>query len=197
MSHNVLDMRGLTQFIVLLVVTFAAPASFVSAEGPNHLPGQTEAGFIVTLFKFVEWPHSPGDTATVCFLGASAVQNRLESGISNHERWTQMRGRTLLVKMLPDPQMLIDPTANAGCQILYLDAQTANQLWPFPVPPALLTVSNQRDFAYHGGMIQFIWDSSDTYRIAIHPDNVNRSGLIVSGALGTLADRVDSARFSP
>jgi hypothetical protein len=46
-------------------------------------------------------------------------------------------------------------------------------------------------------MIQFIWDAADTYRIAIHADNVNRSGLIVSGALGTLADRVDSARFSP
>jgi hypothetical protein len=190
-------MRGLAKFIMLLVVTFAAPTSFVEADSVTHQPGHTEASFIVTLFKFVEWPHSPADTATICFLRPSAVQSRLESGVSNHERWTQMKGRTLVVKMLSDPQMLIDPTANAGCQILYLDARTADELWPFSVPPALLTVSNQRDFAYHGGMIQFIWDGSDTYRIAIHPENVNRSGLVVSGALGTLADRVDSARFSP
>jgi hypothetical protein len=190
-------MHGLAKFTVLLLVTFAAATSRVCAEGSNHLPGQTEASFIVTLFKFVEWPGGSPDTATVCFLRPSAVQSRLESGLVSNERWTQLRGRRLIVKTLPDPRMLTDPTASSGCQILYLDARTADQLWPFPVPSALLTVSNQRDFAYHGGMIQFIWDAADTYRIAIHADNVNRSGLIVSGALGTLADRVDTARFSP
>jgi hypothetical protein len=190
-------MHGFAKFTLLLMVTSSAPISRVWAEGSNHLPGQTEASFIVTLFKFVEWPGSPTDTATVCFLRPSVVQSRLASGISGNERWTQLRDRRLIVKTLPDPQVLMDPTAGSGCQILYLDARTADQLWPFPVPSALLTVSNQRDFAYHGGMIQFIWDAADTYRIAIHADNVNRSGLIVSGALGTLADRVDSARFSP
>jgi hypothetical protein len=188
-------MRGLTTFAALLVLVFSAPAAVVHAT--PHVPGQAEASFIVNLFKFVEWPHSTdAASATVCFLHPSEVQGRLVSGIANHERWTQLSGRTLIVKLLDDPHSLVDPTANAGCQILYMDARTADRLWPFPIPPALLTVSNQKDFAYKGGMIGFIWDAADTYRIAIHPDNVARSGLIVSGALGTLADRVDSARWA-
>ena len=61
----------------------------------------------------------------------------------------------------------------------------------------MLTASSSKDSAYHGGMIQFVWTAADTYRIAINTENVTRSGLVVSGALGTLADRVDDARFAP
>jgi YfiR/HmsC-like len=163
----------------------------------SHVPGQMEASFLVNLFKFVAWPRMT-ETATICFLQPSQVQSRLEFGVSTHQKWAQLKDRTLVVKTLKDdPKDVGDSALNAGCQILYLDAHTADRLWPFPVPNAVLTASNGREFAYHGGMIQFVWDAADTYRIAINTDNVTRSGLIVSGALGTLADRVDDARFAP
>jgi hypothetical protein len=100
--------------------------------------------------------------------------------------------------MLSAPAEMTDQSAGPTCRILYLDAAAAKQFnWPFDVPKGVFTVSNQRDFAYTGGMIQFIWDAADAYRIAIHVGNVKDSGLVVSGALGTLVDRVDAARFSP
>jgi hypothetical protein len=38
-------------------------------------------------------------------------------------------------------------------------------------------------------------EGSDTYRILINQVNVTRAEVVISGALGTLADRVDDARF--
>jgi hypothetical protein len=166
------------------------------AVAEAHAPGQMEASFLVNLFKFVAWPQAT-QTATICFLQPSQVQSRLEFGLSTHQKWAQLKDRTVVVKILNDPKDIRDPSVNAGCQMLYLDGRTADRLWPFPVPSAVLTASNGKDFAYHGGMIQFVWDAADTYRIAINTENVTRSGLVVSGALGTLADRVDDARFTP
>jgi hypothetical protein len=179
-----------------ILVGLTVPTAQADYSSQNHVPGQMEASFLVNLFKFVAWPRLT-ETATVCFLQSSQVQSRLEFGLSTHQKWAQLKDRTLVIKLLNDPKEVGDPAVKAGCQILYLDAHTADRLWPFPVPNAVLTASNGKDFAYHGGMIQFVWDAADTYRIAINTDNVTRSGLVVSGALGTLADRVDDARFAP
>src|SRR5690242_12550996 len=126
-----------------------------------HVPGQMEASFLVNLFKFVAWPRV-SETATICFLQPSQVQSRLEFGLTTHQKWAQLKDRTVVVRMLSDPKEIGDPAANTGCQILYLDARTAERLWPFPVSGAILTASNGKDFAYHGGMIQFVWDAADT-----------------------------------
>ena len=172
-----------------------------SLEAQNHVPGQMEASFLVTLFKFVQWP-SPGSSnlATICFLRSagrpSVVQARLEFALKSHEKWTELPGRTIAVRALSRPEEIAGSESNPACQILYLDSRAATQFWPLHLSAPVLTVSDLKDFAYQGGMIQFIWDSQDTYRIAINPRNVTDSGLVVSGALGTLADRVDSARFA-
>jgi hypothetical protein len=185
----------LSAVVLAILTSVTIPAARADYSSQSHVPGQMEASFLVNLFKFVAWPRTT-ETATICFLQPSQVQSRLEFGMTTHQKWAQLKDRTLVVKTLNDPQEVRDP-ANAGCQILYLDAHTADRLWPFPVPNAVLTASNGKDFAYHGGMIQFVWDAADTYRIAINTENVTRSGLVVSGALGTLADRVDDARFAP
>ena len=188
-------------YLLVVLIGCCGSLSMVRAAGSafgfqHHVPGQVEASFLVNLFRFVQWPASAhrADTATICFLRPSVVQSRLESALAAGESWTLLRDRNVFVKVLSTPADVTDTTE---CQILYLDARTAEQFWPFRVPAAVLTVSNKRDFAYQGGMIQFLWDSQDTYRIAIHPGNVMASGLIVSGALGTLADRVDAARYAP
>jgi hypothetical protein len=187
---------GMLAVTWVILTGLAASTAKADYSSVSHVPGQMEASFLVNLFKFVAWPRVT-ETATICFLQPSPVQSRLEFGLSTHQKWAQLRDRTLVVKILSNPKDVGDPAINAGCQILYLDAHVADRIWPFPVPNAVLTASNGKDFAYHGGMIQFVWDAADTYRIAINTDNVTRSGLVVSGALGTLADRVDDARFAP
>lgn len=204
-------MRCLTGLISLLFAAALSSQPIPVRAGSSfgvpraHVPGQVEASFLINLFRFVTWPQAAQSLkeATICFLQTSDlrtsdVQRRLQEGLAEHEGWTQLSGRTVTVRILNAPGELTDEKVEAACQILYLDAAAAKQFnWPFQVPKSVLTVGNQRDFAYTGGMIQFIWDSADTYRIAIHVGVVKDSGLIVSGALGTLVDRVDNARFSP
>jgi YfiR/HmsC-like len=188
-------------FIARAIALVASLAAMPSLAG-GHVPGDIEANFLINLFRFVSWPHSPPDTATICFLRPSDVHARLEGGVSHNETWTQViPGRRIIVKMLSDAetQALTEPDDNVGCQILYLDARTADQLWPALSaslkPASLLTVSTQKDFAYRGGMIQIRWEATDTYRIVINPVNITRADVTISVALATLADRVDDARF--
>jgi hypothetical protein len=186
----------------LAVASTSPRAGDVGFGGFHHVPGDVEANFLVNLFRFVAWPHAPTDTATICFLRPSAVQARLETGVAGGQDWAQVPGRKVVVKMLTDAELkalTAAPEDGTGCQILFLDARTADQLWPTlaaaRMPASLLTVSTQKDFAYRGGMIQFLWEGSDTYRILINQVNVTRADVVISGALGTLADRVDDARF--
>ena len=206
MPHNVAYMRR--PILIACLLASALTLSYTSVRagdvgfgGFHHVPGDVEANFLVNLFRFVAWPHAPTDTATICFLRPSAVQARLETGVAAGQDWAQVPGRKVIVKMLTDAELkaLAGPENNIGCQILFLDARTADQLWPAlassRMPASLLTVSTQKDFAYRGGMIQFLWEGSDTYRILINQVNVTRADVVISGALGTLADRVDDARF--
>jgi hypothetical protein len=184
---------------IALVASLAATPSIAS----GHVPGDIEANFLINLFRFVAWPHSPTDTATICFLRPSDVHARLESGVTRNETWAQIPGRRVVVKMLSEEesQALTEPEDKVGCQILFLDARTADQLWPALSaslkPASLLTVSTQKDFASLGGsgMIQIRWEGTDAYRIVLNRVNVTRADVIISGALATLADRVDDARF--
>jgi hypothetical protein len=185
-------MRG---FILFGVVTIASQivGGSVQAQSlmgrPSIPHSELEAKYLVNFFKFVQWPKT-SDNVTICFVQHSSVLYQLEEAISLKLKWTQLEGRHLAVRLLADPAEI------AGCQILWLDASTANTLWKtLSVPPGLLTVSDQRDFAKHGGMIQFLWPLADEFRMVIHLGNVERSGLIISGALDTLADRIDEERF--
>lgn len=199
-------MKSLVALAAVLVASLAATLCLAGGDSfgfSHHVPGDAEANFLINLFRYVVWPHSPRDTATICFLRPSEVQSRLQSGVSLNERWAQLPGRKVIVKMLSETEAkaLTEPEDTLGCQILFLDAHTADKVWPTlsasHMPAALLTVSTQKDFATRGGMIQFIWDGPDTYRIGINPGNVARTDVVISGSLGTLADRVDDERYRP
>lgn len=156
--------------------------------------GATEAGFLVSLFKFVNWPATP-DLATICFVTPSNVYERLALAITTQQAWTKLADRKLAVRMVPTPAALMDAPADAPkCQVLYLDSDTASRLWPFPVPRDVLTVSDWPKFVYQGGMVQFLWNGVDAYRIAINQRNMSGGAFSVSGALATFANRVDNAR---
>jgi hypothetical protein len=182
-------MRGLT-VSTLLFIALVAPGVCLRAQSSfgSRSHSDLEASYLVNFFKFVQWP-KPSDTATICFLRPSPVLDRLQSAIAHNERWIRLTGRQLTVRLLSDP------SDNEGCQILYLDSQTANDLWQtFTVPTGILTVSDQRGFAHNGGMIEFMFSGSDSYQLAIRPAAVDKAGLTVSGALGALADRIEDAR---
>jgi hypothetical protein len=198
-------MKLLLAFATVLVANLAATPCLAAGDSgfgfSHHIPGDAEANFLINLFRYVAWPHSPPGTATICFLRPSDVQSRLQSGVSLNEKWAQLPDHKVVVKVLSDTEAaaLTGPEDTLGCQILFLDARTADKVWPTlsasHMPAGLLTVSTQKDFATRGGMIQFIWDDPGTYRIGINQANVARADVVISVALGTLADRVDDERY--
>src|SRR4051812_3457254 len=120
--------------VMALVLACMASSSIAVADYGfgHHLPGDMEANFLLNLFRFVAWPHGPADTATICFLNPSTVQARLQSGLSLRQPWAQIPRRKVIVKMLSDidTQALAGSEDQSGCQVLFLDARTADKLWP-------------------------------------------------------------------
>src|SRR3569833_4232305 len=111
-------------FLAFLLVLIASPPAMAadSFGFSRHEPGDMEANFLVNLSRFVAWPHGPTDTATICFLGPSVVQARLESGVSMEQPWAHIPHRKVILKMLSDAQALTQPTDGPGCQVLFLDS---------------------------------------------------------------------------
>ncbi len=188
--------------IVAMVVVTPCIAGGGSAYGlSHHIPGDLEANFLVHLFQYVSWPDAPVDTATICFLEPSDVQRRLQSGVSNNESWTQIPRRKVIIKMLSDEEVkaLYKPDDTLGCQVLFLDARSADRIWDTlssaSMPKSIVTVSTGRNFAIRGGMFEILWDSSDAYRLLTNQTSVLNGNFVASGALRNLADRVDDARY--
>src|SRR5579859_2945252 len=108
---------GMSAVVCAILAGLVVSTAEADYSSQSHVPGQMEASFLVNLFKFVAWPRVSA-TATICFLQASQVESRLEFGLSTHQKWAQLRDRTLVIKTLNDPTEVSDPTAAAGCQIL-------------------------------------------------------------------------------
>jgi len=106
------------------------------------------------------------------------------------------------IRVLSDEEtrQLILPENREACQILFLDKNAADALWgelsaPDALPKGLLTASTQRNFAYHGGMIEFKWEDGGAYRILTSRAILN-STVHIEPLLTTFADRVDDARWA-
>ena len=176
-------MRLFKHFIAIVIAISVANGANAASRVE-----QLQAAYLVNFFKFVRWPKSSG-TLTICFLRRAQVYDLLQLGIASEQRWARIEGRTLGVRLL------LDPASSDGCHMLYLDARTAEIFWNKVTPrDAMLTVSDLPDFVRLGGMIQLDTDGSDV-NFAINKTRVNKSGLVISAALGTLAVRMENARI--
>jgi hypothetical protein len=180
-------MRAATIWLFLLLTSLLAPTGRLCAQAagsvdhPNRL--NLEASYLVNLFKFVQWAgRSESDTATLCFLETSPLVKLIQNGIARGERWARLRGRELKLNVLADAADIL------GCQILFLEAKTADKLWrTFTVPPGVLTISDERTFTARDGMMEFQWLDTDDLKISMRRDLVLEAGVTISGTLANLA----------
>jgi hypothetical protein len=167
--------------LTLGAVGFSAPGAADEADVRRET--QLKSGYLLNFIKFVEWPQAAAEgPVTVCFLGAASMRETLEVGIENK----RVGSRPLAVRQIEESNK------TDGCNVLYVEEKWASTL-PIashePRPP-ILTVSDAREFAHHGGIIELFTDANHL-RFIINVDNAHRAGLRISASLLQLAAVVE------
>jgi YfiR/HmsC-like len=165
--------------LALLVSTVGISWVNAAEESAARREAQLKAGYLFNFMKFIDWPASvPANLLTVCFQGGQGVRDALSSGIEDKvvgER--HLTVRTLSASDTP-----------VGCNVLYLDAAMLPN--GVPAPPAgeapILTVSDAKDFARSGGMIELFTDANHL-RFNINVASAQKAGLRISSNLLQLA----------
>jgi hypothetical protein len=152
-------------------------------EADVHREDQLKAAYLFNFVKFVEWPATriADQALIVCFVGGSGVHDALASGIENK----RVGERPLALRRLPDTE------SDAGCDVLYLESQATASPTFAPKHP-MLTISDAKAFASHGGIIE-LFAESNRLRFKINVDNAQRAGLRISSNLLQLAASVEKA----
>lgn len=149
-----------------------------------------EAVYLYQFGRFVQWPGqtpaSPADSFPICVLGRDPFGATLESTIIG-EKIGQMPLRE---------DHIADASDAKHCRILFIsdseDEHLAAILDTLQKEP-VLTVSETRDFALRGGMIQFVV-VDNRVRFEINLATAQRAGLEVSSQLLKVASMVHGAR---
>jgi hypothetical protein len=172
--------------VLALFVSAGVSAPSAAEEFAGRREAQLKSGYLLNFMKFVDWPASvPANLLTVCFLGGQDVRDALATGIENK----LVGERHLTVRSLSNSE------APAGCDVLYLEAATIPNGMPASAPgeAPILTVSDAKDFARSGGMIELFTDANHL-RFNINVASAQKAGLRISSSLLQLAAVVQQAK---
>jgi len=147
---------------------------------PDSEP-QLESAYLVNFLKYVEWPASNRNTATICLFG----RDTLGPYLSNHEGRV-IGGKELRIRRVSSPDDM------QHCQLLYIpDVEEARigavLRWIQGMP--ILAASNADGFARSGGGIELL-RTGGRVQFIVNADTLARHGLTPSSQMMRLANRV-------
>lgn len=162
-----------------LHMVWALPAlmlASVSARGDAVArEDEFKAAYVFNFVKFVEWPDNAArDAVTICFVGAEGVHQALMVGIDKK----RVGGKRLVAIQLAG-------ASTRRCNVLYIDASMLSEQ-ALGHERAVLTISDARNFAANGGMIE-LFTENHRLRFRINVDSAHRAGLRISSDLLKLA----------
>lgn len=167
----------ISAFAALTLATASA-----RADAAAQREDQFKAAYVFNFMKFVAWPNTgTAESLTVCFVGAEGVYQALLTGIEKK----RAGARRLAALRIAD----VPPAGT--CDAVYIDAALASA-YAGGNDPAVLTISDARGFAEHGGMIE-LFTENHRLRFLINVHNVHQSGLRISSELLKLAAGVQRA----
>jgi hypothetical protein len=166
---------------IALGAAFAAPP--MAAYGETQISQDislVKAGFLLNFAKFTEWPALPtGAPLAMCVVGNEAIATALAETV-----------RSLKISDHPlDVSRPADSATWRSCHLLFIaDAEPRRSGEGVRAVKALpvLTVSDTKDFAQAGGIIEFYVEGGKM-RFAINMDALDRSGLHLSSRVLGLA----------
>jgi uncharacterized protein DUF4154 len=171
---------------VLVIVALAVHPTLASAASRDVSEVAVKAAFLYNFAKFAGWPAlKSGVTIVLCVVGDDDVADALGQIVRGHT----IDGHALAVTR---PE---DATTWRSCHLLFIVATEARRLAgglaglrSLPV----LTVSDGKDFAKAGGIIELYADD-ERMRFDINVDASRRAGLPMSSRLLALATIVRDA----
>lgn len=166
--------------LILLHATLAPSGG--AAEGIQMVEQKIKAGLIYNLLKYVDWPDEPAEphsaTATVCIFGDDPLDGPLQPMA---ERTVNQRRIAL--------RRVDEIRETQHCHLLFVSA-SERERWPqlsaFLAGKSVLTVSDFREFAGSGGMIEF-GRKDQHIEVAINMAALTAAGLRVQDRLLKLA----------
>lgn len=147
---------------------------------PNSEP-QLEAAYLINFMKYVEWPASARNTASICLFG----RDTLGPLLSSHEG-RMIGGKELRILRVSSPADM------ASCQLVYIpDVEEARigavLRWTQGMP--ILTASSADGFARAGGGIEFVRHGG-RMQFIVNASSMLQQGLTASSQMMRLAFRV-------
>ena len=185
-NHKPSLFKGLRLYCLLLLACMPLHSATVIAQTAEY---KLKAALIYKLTKFVEWPLTESDAKErsfgICLLGRDDFGTALDA-LAERE----VQGRRINIRRFAQSEAV----EVENCQLLFISesklAFMQSILDSFRRQP-VLTISDAKQFADKGGMIQF---SSGDKRIGfmINLERAVDSGLIIAAPLLELATIVDS-----
>lgn len=147
---------------------------------------EVKAAFLFNFAKFVEWPEdSFADSYSPIVIGILG-QDPFSGALDHTIGGKTVNGRALMVKRLAQGQ---DARA---CHILFVcssERKRLSQILASLGGTSVLTVSDMDDFAYAGGIINFVLENSKV-KFQVNATAAARARLRISSKLLTLARKV-------
>jgi hypothetical protein len=169
------------QFAAAVFPAMLAVASNLSAQVPQTTEYQVKAAYLANFPRFVEWPNkvAKSESFNICVLGQDPFGVALDAAVAGET----INRIPVAARRISRPQDALD------CRVLFISSSEDNQ-WK-EILAALktsnvLTVSDMREFARRGGIVQFILDGNRV-RFAVNLAATGPPGLKLSSELLKLA----------
>jgi hypothetical protein len=155
----------------------------------QHLQGQPpakeyqlKAVFLYNFTQFIDWPGNTLDASQSPFVigiyGENKFGGYLEQAVSSERK----NGRPIIIRYLSEPEEF------SSCQMVFISAFDSG-LQPFLAMRGILTVSDEKNFAAAGGILEF-YTSDNKIKFKINLEAARKAGLMISSKLLRLAEIV-------
>jgi hypothetical protein len=161
-------------------VTIAVAAN-LSAQAPKTTEYQVKAAYLANFPKFVEWPATVArsESFNICVLGQDPFGVALDAAVAGET----IDRIPIAAKRISRPQDALD------CRVLFISSSEDSQ-WNAILASlktlSVLTVSDMREFARRGGIVQFVLDENRV-RFEVNLAATGPPGLKLRSALLKLA----------
>jgi YfiR/HmsC-like len=165
----------------LLLALLLAAAWAATADAPKATENDVKAAYLYNFGKFVKWPGAPGDQFPICVFGHDPFGALLDATVAGEK----IEGKPVVARRIRSPQ---EATA---CRVLFIGDSERNQFQKVldDAGKGVLTVSDIRGFARHGGMIEFV-KQQNRIRFEVNLAVARRAGLVLSSELLKVASAV-------
>jgi hypothetical protein len=177
--------------MLVLAVPLLLAGPPVRAQGVVATEYAVKAAFLFQFPRFMKWPESAGgpapDPVTLCVVGDDPFGPALDE--------LGARGAEGLAEGVRVRVRHVDQLKGTGCHIAFISNGERGRLAAHLAAAAkahVVTVSDLRNFAEDGGVIQFVLDDGRV-RFRINRDAAARAGVRLSSRLLALAHIVKDA----